>query len=262
MADISQIIDYYTNLLIIQYSGNQPKAQATIALMAETLLANGILLDIQNGFNVDSSLGATAVGAQLDIIGKYVGVDRHYTTQDLINYSAMVPAAQGASLPSSPPAWGFTTAANFGNYDYNGTLLCSDVTTETNSLGDADFLTLILFQIMVNNSNFSYASLEAAVNKYLAPSVRFENSGVMQMVYFLTAPLTPLLTAIVFKKLLPAAMGVGVNVVENVTGLMFSFATCAGGAIYESPFGSGFSTCANYGTLAGQTLICSQISGE
>ena len=261
MADVSQIIDYYVNLLIIQY-GDQPKAQATIALMAETLLASGILLDIQAGFNVDISLGATAVGAQLDIIGKYVGIDRFYTTQDLINYSAMVPAADALSLPTSPPAWGLTTAANFGTYDYNGTLVCANITTSTNSLNDADFLILILFQIMINASDFSYASLESAVNEYLAPAVRFENSGVMQMVYFLTAPLTPLLTAIVFKKLLPHAMGVGTNIVENVYGVIFSFASCAGGAIYESPFGSGFSTCANYGTLPGQTLLCLQITGE
>ncbi len=259
MANVTDIIDYYVNLLIIQYKG-QPNAEATIALMAQTMLASGIIIDVMNGFNIDADLGPTAVGAQLDIIGKYVGVDRYYTSIDLINYTALVPYAQGASPPTSPPAWGLSTYATFGNNDYNGTLLYDSITTETNALTDADFLTLILFQIIINNCNFSYGALEAAVHKYLGPAVRFENgNAVMEMVYFLTAPMTPLLTAIIFKSLLPHAMSVGAGIVENVTGLMFAFTNYQQ---YVSPFGSGFSTYANYATLQGQTLSYSQISGE
>ena len=253
MADITDLVNYYFNLLIIQYH-NQPKAQATIALMAETMLANGIFLDIENGFNID-----TCVGKQLDIIGKYVGVDRHYPQEDFINYFSLILQSQHASPPSSPPQWGFGTQAAFGNYDYNGTLTYAGIVTTTNSLTDDDFRTLIKFQIIINTSNFSHGELDDALFKFFGDTIRMETNGEMAIVYFITPPLTPLIFAILFKQLLPHPMAVGTTIVENVTGDMFSFADYTG---YESPFGYGFSQYANYGTLAGEILNYNMISEE
>jgi hypothetical protein len=81
MADVSNIVQYYADLLIIQYNG-KPKASATIKTMVDIILQNGILLDVLDAFNPD-----TCVGKQQDILGKWVGVDRYYlgdgTTQIL-----------------------------------------------------------------------------------------------------------------------------------------------------------------------------------
>ena len=66
MMDIQNIINSYISLLIIQYA-NQPKARALIELFVGSLLADGIMFDVEQGYNLD-----TAVGVQLDIIGKYV----------------------------------------------------------------------------------------------------------------------------------------------------------------------------------------------
>ena len=62
---------YYSNLLILQYH-NKPKARATVEASVG-VLPDDIILDVINGFDMDS-----AVGAQLDTIGIYVGVDRFY----------------------------------------------------------------------------------------------------------------------------------------------------------------------------------------
>ncbi len=97
---LQDLINYYVNLLIVQYH-NKPKAMATIQLLAETLIANNIFLQIENAFDVD-----TAIGKQLDILGKYAGVDRYYTVEDLENYFSLETYTEVP--PSSPPRWGFT----------------------------------------------------------------------------------------------------------------------------------------------------------
>jgi len=70
MSENSNLIEYYKNLLILQYSG-LPKAEATIEAIADKLVLYDLLVDIKNGFNIDNS-----VGKQLDVLGKYVGVSR------------------------------------------------------------------------------------------------------------------------------------------------------------------------------------------
>lgn len=69
MTDID-LIKYYTDLIILQYTG-QPKAQATVQAIAQTLTIYEIIRAVENAYDVD-----TALGPQLDILGKYVGVSR------------------------------------------------------------------------------------------------------------------------------------------------------------------------------------------
>lgn len=68
---MSEYTDYYADLLIIQYK-TQPKARATISSLTAQVIADGILLDVINGFDID-----TAQGKQLDILGKYIGLSRN-----------------------------------------------------------------------------------------------------------------------------------------------------------------------------------------
>lgn len=64
------IKDYYANLLIIQYR-NLPNARGTIESLVGESYADGISLDVLNAFDLE-----TAVGQQLDILGKYIGLSR------------------------------------------------------------------------------------------------------------------------------------------------------------------------------------------
>lgn len=70
MATSQELQEYYANLLILQYK-TQPKARATIKALIKELYGSNSLADIANGFNLD-----TAVGKQLDILGKYIGLSR------------------------------------------------------------------------------------------------------------------------------------------------------------------------------------------
>ncbi len=65
-----EIIDYYANLLILQYK-QKPRAYATIQAQVAPVIMDQLPLAVQNAFGVD-----TAEGVQLDVIGKYVGASR------------------------------------------------------------------------------------------------------------------------------------------------------------------------------------------
>lgn len=64
------IVKYYADLLILQYLG-QPRAYETIKTVVRPVIMDQLPTQVQDAFNI-----GTAVGAQLDIIGTYVGVSR------------------------------------------------------------------------------------------------------------------------------------------------------------------------------------------
>ncbi len=66
-----ELINYYANLLILQYLG-KPNAFATIQALVTMVIMNQLPLTVQSAFNMDGS----AVGVQLDVLGKYAGVTR------------------------------------------------------------------------------------------------------------------------------------------------------------------------------------------
>lgn len=65
---------YYADLLILQYR-SKPRAYATIQASVDLFIQNQILFAIRDAFDID-----TAIGAQLDILGKYAGVSRLVNT--------------------------------------------------------------------------------------------------------------------------------------------------------------------------------------
>lgn len=67
---MTDIQDYYKNLLIIQYH-DLPKATATIGVVVNCATGDEIQQQLYEAFNID-----TAVGVQLDMIGDFVGVKR------------------------------------------------------------------------------------------------------------------------------------------------------------------------------------------
>lgn len=65
-----ELIDYYADLLILQYRGKE-KARATIQALTKLVIMDQLPVAVQDAFGVQ-----TAVGAQLDVIGKYAGASR------------------------------------------------------------------------------------------------------------------------------------------------------------------------------------------
>ena len=75
-----EFLNNYAKLLEIQYN-DKPKAIATIKAHMEILLSNMLMWKIEREcLNVDES-----EGVQLDIVGKWVGVDRYFLGQKFDN---------------------------------------------------------------------------------------------------------------------------------------------------------------------------------
>jgi hypothetical protein len=66
-----ELSNYYANLLIFQYI-NKPKAYAMVSAQVLPVFMDQLPVAVQEAFNVN-----TAIGVQLDVIGKYVGVSRN-----------------------------------------------------------------------------------------------------------------------------------------------------------------------------------------
>jgi hypothetical protein len=66
----TELIEYYVNLLIMQYKG-KPKAEATVRLMVDLCLMDMLIFSVADAFDLYES-----TGYQLDVIGKYQGVSR------------------------------------------------------------------------------------------------------------------------------------------------------------------------------------------
>ena len=214
--DIKSLVDYYKNLLIIQYSG-KPKAQATIELFAETLMASGVYFAVRDAYSVD-----TAVGVQLDIIGKYVGIDRFFNVTDPEGFFRTPDYAEVD--PELEPA-GFADYADFDTGDsFNGTMTYDSIVTVANRLNDDDYRILIKLKIIQNHSNHSHASIDESMFRFFGMSVVPSSSGGMNMYYFITSDVTPIILAARIKEVLPRPMGVGAGFIQTGTsGKIFGY---------------------------------------
>lgn len=247
-ATIQSLINYYAGLLIIQYS-DKPKAVAHIKLLAQTMLASAVMLDVLDGYNLD-----TAVGHQLDIIGKYAGVDRFWSQENLENYFSFTDYVE--VNPTGPPKFGFCTYANYESFSWNGTLTYDEIVETQNALSDADFRILIKVAILQNTCDCGEGEIDEKVFAIFGNDIRPESFGDMKMFYFITTAITPLLQAIILKKLMPKPMAVLLTFVQQNSGLMFGFADYSG-IIQAQEYG--FSDYANYDTTPGQCLTYDQI---
>jgi hypothetical protein len=96
-ATPDEIVEYYTALLIAQYY-NKPKAIGTVDAFVRELVADNIYTQVRDGFDLD-----TAVGNQLDFIGKLRGTSRYYFTLDLLKTYWGLPTYDTAE--SDVPVW-------------------------------------------------------------------------------------------------------------------------------------------------------------
>jgi hypothetical protein len=78
-----QAVAYYVERLPYQY--RKPSAQATIAILANLGVADLLALQVQDAYDP-----ATALGVQLDVIGKYVGLPRNIGEAAALPYFGFV----------------------------------------------------------------------------------------------------------------------------------------------------------------------------
>jgi hypothetical protein len=206
MSRVSDIIDYYVNLLIIQYN-NKPKARATIELLARELLANGIYTDVLNGYNVD-----TAVGVQLDVIGKYVGIDRFYYNYELTDDFFGFADAYDIGGTSANIV-GFDDAFS---PDKEGLYLDAfDIVSNKLRLNDDAYRVLIKLRIIQNHSTHDTDSISSSLFQFFGDSIVMTDNYDMTITYFVGDSSNELIQAAIQKEVLPRPAAVGLQVIDG-----------------------------------------------
>lgn len=197
--DIEDVKNYYADLLILQYR-NKPKARETIKIGADIYLGDGIIFQLQDILDID-----TAVGAQLDIIGKILDCPR--VVQGIYNDMIFFqfydgPDSVGFSTVGNPQGGNFRTIQNYNQSEY--------------SLPDDDYRFLLKFKSAVNVMRGSERGIDDALWNVFQGDVLLKNNHNLTITYIVSAERT--LAALAAKQLgyYRAPEGVGANYVLRV----------------------------------------------
>ena len=204
-ATLQQLLEYYANLLIIQYNGKS-KASATVKMLANLILANLVILQIRDGFD-----WRTAVGAQLDIIGKWVGVSRKYNGSlywgnTFLSYpraTQLVPDDLTDNLQHG--------YSDYDTYDVDTgeVLTYESVGFVEQALNDDDYRTIIGLKIIKNSINHTAKNIDDAIWSYFNEQV-YTTWQPHEVTYHYPESLATVIEVCNYKNILPAPAGVSI----------------------------------------------------
>lgn len=233
MSKNTALIDYYKNLLILQYR-DKPKANAHI----EALLKAGVIFDIatavREGRNIE-----TAVGAQQDVLGRILGVSRTITgTTFSRNYFGFMEYGDVAPFSFYPMLKYGEAApdAQFRDYEESNQSLYD--------LTDEEFRVIQKLAVVRNVSNASVKSIDDIINALFGAECYFIDRMNMTVVSYMVGSKWSRVFGIAKSENLlpnPAGVGTSIVVVPDINNI-FSFSLYGGSA---PAFAAGFS---EYGT--------------
>jgi len=200
LPTLKDIVSYYQDRLILQYRG-QPKASQTVAIYVKQAVLDYVTQNLQVAFDI-----YTAVGPQLDIIGKYVGVSRYIGPINAVNTYGMERYPSNTGNPNGLKR--YNTMVNSGDiwmrYGYAG--------ANSTKLGDDQYRTAILLQIILNHNDGTLYSIQSYLNTFFQGLITVTDNKDMTMTYYVD-PSVPLDPQTTLKNFLPKPMGVSITVV-------------------------------------------------
>jgi hypothetical protein len=194
---IDNISTYYADLLLAQYR-DQTRARATIRLLAKQALADMITDQVNAAFDID-----TAVGTQLDIIGKYVGLSRMVgdpIAQPYFDFSDYDGTIRNNGFTDYTDA-AINAQAIWYQYQFQG--------QRNTTLSDDAFMFLIKAQIILNANDGTLCSIQQLLLNFLPGAVALTDNHDMTMTYTLGSKLP--VSNTVMQNWLPAPAGVSIT---------------------------------------------------
>lgn len=192
-------IQYYQGQLIQQFK-ELPKAKATISAVVNCNLCEGLPQAEQASWNI-----ATAVGNQLDVIGRIVGVKRQIFGSSLSrNYFQFCRAAAHATPPAGHVGFGRITdspypTALFYRAQYSTAIVYS--------LTDYEFRTLIYLKIICNNTKRTTKAITEALYAQFGNDISMVDNLDMTLSYTFAEKYVNVKVAALQLKCLPKSMG-------------------------------------------------------
>ena len=194
------IIEYYKNRLITQYR-NKIRARGTTGVVSNCSVADGLPLQLQNAFNLD-----TAAGAQLTIIGKIVGVPRNVIGLDLAH--TFFSFTRYAGTPAS---------VGFKRYtDVNDTpLFLRYVEDASYTMSDFELRNVIRLRIIYNTRRMTYKAVQDGLFTYFGTGISMGVSGTstMRCTYHVSSVYTTSYQVASYLNILPVSMGCSVDTI-------------------------------------------------
>lgn len=209
-ATLNSLLDYYANLLIVQYNGKS-KASATIKMIANLILANVLILQIRDAFD-----WRTAVGVQLDIIGKWVGVSRTYNGNLFFNQPIFSYPKSNDLVPddlTTPFQHGYSEFSTFNTDVATGDiaeLTYKNIGYVEQKLSDNDYRTVIGLKIIKNSINHTAKNIDDAIWNYFNEQV-YTTWEPHKVTYNYPASLETVMEVCFYKNVLLAPTGVEIE---------------------------------------------------
>lgn len=243
---LTEYLDYYQSLMAFQYRG-LPRASANIRVYVAQFIADNFLEQLANCFTL-----STAVGPQLDTIGKYIGAPRDAGVPldtplfGFWDYTESDPDAQNPNGfydylygdTGSPPAVDVGTGDTltisettyFSSSTIDGTLIVDadfiqvefsyaefysylSASSGNTQLSDGQYRQVLLLKIFLNSNDMTLASIQRYLATYFPGQITVIDNADMTMDYFVSSSVS--LPVAVLTPYLPRPMGVGITVTET-----------------------------------------------
>jgi len=195
-----ELIDYYTNLLIVQYN-NKPKARGTVAALIEVLIASQLPDQVLNAFDVD-----TAIGLQLTVLAKYVDAPRDYLGIDIGRTYFAMPSYDEASPEIYVGFYSYIDDA------YSSYFVRYTVTNTIFTLTDDELRKLVKYMIDLNKWDGTLYGIDQVMYTHFGTTVKVVETQ-MELEYIFYGEITDRFVAIAaLNALLPKPAGCTVTV--------------------------------------------------
>ena len=208
---LTNLQEYFANLIILQYR-YAPENRALIKNLVNLIFANNLALQIRD-LTVDVK---NSIGAQLDVVGKWVGIDRYYNSSELWTKKYFSMPLYSAIKTSTYNQFqgGFS---NYTNFDSPGAFLTyknwQAVRSKVNALGDEYFKPLIELKIIKNSINHTCKNIDEAIFEWSGGLV-YTTWDVMEVTYHYDTSYKTVMTLAEYKNALPRPTGCTVNTEE------------------------------------------------
>jgi len=199
---LNDVVSYYQDRLILQYRG-QPKASQTIAAFVKQAVCDYVTQAVQNGYDL-----YTAIGTQLDILGKYIGVSRNLATP---NPNPQTFGFERYSLIGGNPnglqryAGGINTGVIWMRYGY--------ATSNLVALNDDQYRIVLQLKIILNSNDGTLYSIQNYLNTFFPKTITLTDNADMTLTYSISSALVSIVPISVLEQFLPKPMGVSITYV-------------------------------------------------
>lgn len=211
---LNQLKEWACNLLIMQYR-YAPKNREFIKVLSDIVFVNVLILKIRDlCLNVEES-----EGAQLDVVGKWVGIDRYYNGIDLWKqpYTALVNYSNVSDNTYEDWQGGFSSFDMNSPYfigNNNGGFLTYEQYRNTrisvNEIGDEYFRQLIKLKIIKNSIAFTNKNIDDAIWEWSGGQI-YTTWGTMEVTYHYPLSMINIMQLAIYKDVLLAPTGCTIN---------------------------------------------------